>query len=50
MLVPVGHEALDLATQVCDRAKRAAADRPLGDQSEPALDLVELERVAGRVV
>ena len=41
MLIPIGHKALDLATQVGDRTERAATDGSLCDQAEPALDLVQ---------
>ena len=41
MLVVVVDEGGDLALEIGHRLKRAAADRLVGDQSEPAFDLVE---------
>jgi hypothetical protein len=41
MLVVVIDELADLALQIDDRVERAATDRLVGDQREPALDLVE---------
>ena len=41
VFIVVGDILLDLFHQLSDVAKRAAANRLLGNQSEPALDLVE---------
>ena len=41
VFIVVRHIALDLVHQFADVAKRAAANRLLGDEPEPALDLVE---------
>ena len=50
MLVVVVHEGGDLALEAADRIERATADRLIGDQSEPAFDLVEPRAVRGREV
>jgi len=39
--VMVGNVLVDLSHQFAHAAKRAAPDRVLGDEPEPALDLVE---------
>ena len=41
MLVVVLNERSDFALQVGHRVERAATDRLVGNQREPALDLVE---------
>ena len=41
---------VDLVDQFADTAKRAASDGSLGDQSKPALDLVEPARVGRGVM
>ena len=50
MLVVGVDEQVDLALQVVHRAEGAAADRLVGDQSEPALELVEPGTVGRREV
>lgn len=41
MAVVVFHVGVDALDQVLDVAKGAATNRPLGDEPEPALDLIE---------
>jgi arabinofuranosyltransferase len=48
--VVVLHEGLDLLDEISDAAKRPTANRSLGDQVEPDLDLIEPRRIGGRVV
>src|SRR6266851_9095624 len=46
----MGHVTVDFVDQVAYAAERIPPDRLLGDQSEPALHLIEPTRVGGRVV
>ena len=48
--VVVSDEAVGPFGELLDRRECAAADGPLGDDAEPALDLVELGRIGRRVV
>jgi len=48
--IVVADEVVDLRHQVAHVAERASSDRPLGDDAEPYLDLVEPRGVGGRVV
>lgn len=48
MLVVVIDERVDLALEVGHRLERTAADRLVGDQGEPALDLIEPGTVGWR--
>ena len=41
------HEGVDLAGQLLDAGERVAADGPLRDEPEPALDLVDPGGVGG---
>ena len=50
MSIVVSHKAIDVLDQVTHRAERAAADRAVGDEREPALDLIEPTRVGGGVM
>src|SRR5271165_6558325 len=50
MLVVVVDEGGDLTLEIGHRLKRAAADRLVGDQSEPAFDLVEPRAIGRREV
>ncbi len=50
MLVVVLDESVDLALEIGDRFERAASDRLVRDQCEPALDLVQPGAVSGREV
>jgi hypothetical protein len=50
MLIVVLGKLVDFALEVSDRVEAAAADRLLGDQTAPALDLVEPGAVGRRVV
>jgi hypothetical protein len=46
----VGNELIDLLDQLADVAKGAAADGALGDQGEPALDLIKPAGIGGSEV
>ena len=50
MEVVVGDIGIDLLDQVAHAAQRAAPDCVLGDECEPAFDLIEPTRIGGRVV
>ena len=50
MLVVVFHKGIDLALEIGNRIEGAATDRLVGDQREPALDLVQPGTVGGREV
>jgi len=50
MLVVVVDEGIDLALEVVHGLERTAADRLVGDQCEPSLDLIEPGTVGGREV
>ena len=50
MLVVVLGEAVDFCDEVLDALEGAAADRLLGDESEPALNLIEPRGISWRVV
>ena len=50
MSIVVFDELIDLALQVRHGVEGAAADRPLRNQPEPALDLVEPGRISRGVV
>ena len=50
MSIVVRHKAVDFLDQVTHAAERAPADRPVGDEREAALHLIEPTRVGGRVM
>lgn len=49
-MVVVRDEFMDFALELGDRVKRAAANRQVCDEPEPAFDLIEPGGVGGRVV
>ena len=50
MLVVVLGEAVDFSDEVLDAFEASAADGLLGNESEPAFDLIDPGGVSGRVV
>ena len=43
-------ELVDAGDEILDAAEAAAADGPLGNQSEPSFHLIEPGRISGRVM
>jgi hypothetical protein len=50
MEIVVSYEALDLVHQLANASERAASDRLLSNECEPALDLIKPARLSGGVV
>jgi hypothetical protein len=50
VLVVMFHEGINLALEIRDRVEGAATDRLVGNQCEPALDLIQPRTVGGREV